>query len=119
MVNLYGVQIAENQLVHKALRSFFGIGHNVADRICAKFSIHKTARISQLTQPKVTAISSEMTKMVIDTELKRKIGDNIMRLKDIGTYRGKRHAQGLPVRGQKTKKQIVSARRFNRVSTHT
>ena len=31
--------------------------------------------------------------MVIDTELKRKIADNIMRLKDIGTYRGKRHAQ--------------------------
>jgi len=38
-------------------------------------------------------MSSEMTKMLIDTELKRKIADNIMRLKDIGTYRGKRHAQ--------------------------
>ncbi|KAG0133550.1 putative ribosomal protein S13 [Tuber indicum] len=118
MVNLYGVQIAENQLVHKALRSFFGIGHNVADRICAKFSIHKTARISQLTQPKVTAITSEMTKMVIDTELRRKIADNVIRLKGIGTYRGKRHAQGLPVRGQKTKKQIVNARKFNRLQTN-
>lgn len=28
---------------------------------------------------------------------------NIKRLVDIGTYRGRRHRQGLPVRGQRTR----------------
>ena len=37
--------------------------------------------------------------MVIENDLKRKIHEDIQRLRDIGSYRGRRHAMGLPVRG--------------------
>jgi len=36
-------------------------------------------------------------------------------LRDMGSYRGRRHAMGLPVRGQKTRTQITNARKMNRV----
>ena len=39
----------------------------------------------------------------VEGDLRREIAMNIKRLMDIGCYRGLRHRQGLPVRGQRTK----------------
>ena len=39
----------------------------------------------------------------IEGELRREVANNVKRLKDIGSYRGTRHALRLPVRGQRTK----------------
>jgi hypothetical protein len=44
--------------------------------------------------------------MKIETDLRRKVKDDIQRLRDMGTYRGRRHAMGLPVRGQRTRSQV-------------
>ena len=39
----------------------------------------------------------------VEGELRHIVKTNIKRLKEIGCYRGTRHAKGLPVRGQRTK----------------
>ena len=39
----------------------------------------------------------------VEGDLRRLESMNIKRLADIGTYRGRRHRQGLPVRGQRTR----------------
>lgn len=44
--------------------------------------------------------------MTIDNELRRQLHENIRRLRDMGSYRGRRHATGLPVRGQNTRSQV-------------
>ena len=44
--------------------------------------------------------------MKIETDLKRKIKDDLLRLRDMGSYRGRRHAMGLPARGQNTRSQV-------------
>lgn len=44
--------------------------------------------------------------MTIETDLRRKVRDNILRLREMGSYRGRRHAMGLPVRGQRTRSQV-------------
>jgi ribosomal protein S13 len=44
--------------------------------------------------------------LTIENNLRRKLQDNIKRLRDMGTYRGRRHAMSLPVRGQKTRTQV-------------
>jgi hypothetical protein len=44
--------------------------------------------------------------MTIENDAKRKLKDNIRRLRDMGSYRGRRHAMGLPVRGQRTRTQV-------------
>ena len=49
--------------------------------------------------------------MTIENDAKRKMRDDIRRLRDMGSYRGRRHAMSLPVRGQRTRTQVCSWRR--------
>jgi len=63
----------------------------------------------------VTALTAELSTMTIENDARRIIQDNIKRLRDIGTYRGRRHAMGLPTRGQRTRNQTMSARKLNKV----
>jgi len=51
----------------------------------------------------------------IETELKREMRENIAHQRMIGSYVGKRHAMGLPVRGQNTQTNARTARRLNRI----
>ncbi|KAH0611458.1 uncharacterized protein H6S33_010723 [Morchella sextelata] len=113
MVFLLGVSIPEATMVTKALTSFYGIGPNVCARLCAKHSIHPMAKLASLQTPKLNELQADMAKMTLENDLRKELRDNIGRLRELGTYRGRRHAQGLPVRGQKTKKQVATARRFN------
>jgi small subunit ribosomal protein S13 len=53
--------------------------------------------------------------MTIEGDARRIIQENIKRLRDMGTYRGRRHAMGLPVRGQRTKNQTETAKKLNRI----
>jgi small subunit ribosomal protein S13 len=45
----------------------------------------------------------EVSKFIVEGDLRRQISLNIKRLIDLHTYRGYRHRHGLPVRGQRTK----------------
>jgi small subunit ribosomal protein S13 len=92
----------------KALESFYGIGKQHSTRILAKFSIFPRARIGDLPNKTVNALTAELSTMTIETDLRRKLRDNITRLRDMGSYRGRRHAMGLPVRGQRTRSQVCS-----------
>jgi len=74
----------------------------------ARHHIHETAKIGSLPNQKLLDLTAELTTMKIETDKKREISDNIKRLRDMGTYRGRRHAMGLPVRGQNTKSGQVS-----------
>ncbi|TGZ82747.1 ribosomal protein S13 [Ascodesmis nigricans] len=120
MVFIFNTNIPDSRIVKTALQGFYGIGPNIAHRLCAKLSIHDTARFTQLSTAKVTNLNAELTKMapVIEMDLRRKLQDDIKRLRDIGSYRGRRHAQSLPVRGQRTRSQIQNARKFNRVDRY-
>lgn len=53
--------------------------------------------------------------MTIDNDARNIVRENIRRLKDMGSYRGRRHAMGLPVRGQRTRNQTETSRRLNKV----
>ncbi|KAI1907957.1 hypothetical protein LOZ53_001938 [Ophidiomyces ophidiicola] len=81
----------------------------------ARHHVHPTATVGELGNQQVLNITSELSNMKIENDLRREILDNIRRLKDIGTTRGKRHALGLPVRGQKTRSQIKTAIKLNRL----
>ncbi|KAI7288292.1 hypothetical protein KC352_g4417, partial [Hortaea werneckii] len=59
--------------------------------------------------------AAELSTMTLENDLRRQLQENIKRLRDMGTYRGRRHAMSLPVRGQNTRSQIMTARKLNRV----
>lgn len=81
----------------------------------AKYSIHKLAKIGSLSPKTVTSLTAELSQMTIETDARRIVQENIRRMKDIGSYRGRRHALGLPVRGQRTRTQTATAKKLNRL----
>lgn len=72
-------------------------------------------KMGSLPQRTITALTAELSTMTIENDARKIVQDNIKRLRDIGTYRGRRHAMGLPVRGQRTRTQISTARKLNQV----
>ncbi|OAL49279.1 30S ribosomal protein S13 [Pyrenochaeta sp. DS3sAY3a] len=115
MVFINGFSFTEATLVKRSLESFFGIGPKVSQRIMAKFSIHPFAKVGSLKNATVMDLTTELAGMKIENDLRRQVQEDIRRLRDMGTYRGRRHAMGLPVRGQRTRTQIGTARKLNKI----
>jgi len=103
---VFGVNFAESRLVKSALESFYGVGPQISQRLMARLSIHNTAKLQGLGHRTVNDLSAELQNLTIENNLRRKLQDNIKRLRDMGTYRGRRHAMSLPVRGQRTRTQV-------------
>jgi small subunit ribosomal protein S13 len=102
-------------LLQKALESFYALGPAKSVRILAKYCIHPRAKVGTLPPKTITALTAELSTMTIENDARKIVQDNIKRLRDIGTYRGRRHAMGLPVRGQRTRNQTETSRKLNRV----
>ncbi|MCX6164145.1 MAG: 30S ribosomal protein S13 [Ignavibacteriae bacterium] len=104
MARIAGIDLPRNKRVVIGLTSIFGIGVSTSKKILTKLGISVDTKVSQLTDDQVNqirnAISSEIK---VEGALKSEVQMNIKRLMDIGTYRGKRHRRGLPVRGQRTR----------------
>lgn len=71
--------------------------------------------MNQLTEPQVMAINKELSELTIEGHLKQKVLDDIALKRSIGSYAGSRHASGLPVRGQKTRNNAVTAGKLNKL----
>ncbi|KAG5290137.1 40S ribosomal protein S13 [Histoplasma ohiense] len=115
MVFILGINFPERQLVKQALQSFFGIGPLTCNKLMARFYVHETAKIGDLANKQVLSLTAALSEMKIENDLRRQILDDIRRLKDTGTVRGRRHALGLPVRGQNTRSQIKTAIKLNKL----
>jgi small subunit ribosomal protein S13 len=103
MARILGVDIPRNKVMRIALRSIYGVGPQVADEVLAKCSIESTKNSNELSEEEANEIRKVLeTEYVVEGDLRRQIGLNIKRLKDLGCYRGVRHRRGLPVRGQRT-----------------
>jgi hypothetical protein len=74
----------------------------------ARYHIHPWAKVGSLKNSTVMDLTAELSEMKIENDLRREVQDNIRRLKDMGAYRGRRHAMGLPVRGQRTRSQVCA-----------
>ena len=98
-----------------ALGTFFGIGPATSARLMARFHIHDTAKVGDLAQNQVLELTAALDGMKIENDLRRSVLQDIQRLRDTGTYRGRRHAMALPVRGQNTRSQNKTANKLNRV----
>ncbi len=104
MARIAGVDLPANKPSFIGLTAIFGIGRSSAESILEKANIEKGKRIKELTDDEIDKIRHIIEKEhKIEGEKKSEIRQNINRLKDIKCYRGIRHVQGLPVRGQRTR----------------
>ncbi len=102
-MRIAGITIPDTKRLEIALTSIYGIGRPRALRLLSDLKIDPSVRSSTLTGEQENAIRKAIESFKIEGDLKRELGGNIKRLKDIGSYRGSRHARSLPVRGQRTK----------------
>ena len=108
MARISGVDLPREKRVEIGLTYIYGIGLSSAKRILAEANVDPDTRVRDLTDDEVKRISAVINDtQVVEGDLRREIALNIKRLKEIGCYRGKRHRQGLPCRGQKTKIQSM------------
>ena len=104
MARISGVDLPREKRVEIGLTYIYGIGLSSAKRILAEANVDPDTRVRDLTDDEVKRISAVINDtQVVEGDLRIEIALNIKRLKEIGCYRGKRHRQGLPCRGQKTK----------------
>ena len=102
-MRIAGVTLPDNKQLAYSLPLIFGIGPSRARDILKKVGVAASKKGSELTtdeEQKRRALAEGFT---IEGELRREIGQDIKRLKDIRSERGDRHAKGMPVRGQRTK----------------
>jgi small subunit ribosomal protein S13 len=103
MARILGVDIPRNKVMGVALRSIYGVGPTVAGEVLTKAGIEFNKNSNELTEEEANNIRLILEgEYNVEGDLRREIGLNIKRLKDLGCYRGIRHRRGLPVRGQRT-----------------
>lgn len=103
MARILGVDIPRNKVLKIALQSIYGVGPSVAVEVCSKTNIDANKSSNDLSEEEANEIRLILeSQYVVEGDLRREIGLNIKRLKDLGCYRGIRHRKGLPVRGQRT-----------------
>jgi small subunit ribosomal protein S13 len=103
MARIAGVNIPDNKHAVISLTYIYGIGRTTAKKLCAGSAIAEDVKIGDLTEEQLDSLRNEISKMVVEGDLRREVSMNIKRLLDLGCYRGLRHRKSLPLRGQRTK----------------
>jgi len=104
MPRIQGVDIPNDRPTYISLTYLYGIGRVTAISICRVLGIDIQKKAKELTEDEVARIANLLDKeYLIEGQLRRKIAQDIARLRDIQCYRGLRHRRGLPVRGQRTR----------------
>ncbi len=103
MARISGVNIPNQQHAEIALTAIFGVGRARARLICDAAGVNRAAKVKDLSDTEMDKLREQITKFAVEGDLRREVSMNIKRLVDLGTWRGKRHRAGLPVRGQRTR----------------
>ena len=103
-IRIVGVDIPQNKRGEIALTYIYGIGRSSAAKILDKAGVDRNLKVQDLTDDMAAKVREIIgAEFKVEGDLRSEIQLNIKRLMDIGCYRGIRHRNGLPVRGQSTK----------------
>jgi len=104
MARIAGVDLPKNKRGVIGLTYIYGIGKSRAQKILAQAGISEDKKVSEWNDDELALIRKEIAdNFKVEGELRSEVQMNIKRLMDIGCYRGIRHRNGLPLRGQHTK----------------
>ena len=103
-IRIVGVDLPQNKRGEIALTYVYGIGRSSSAKILEKAGVDKDIKVKDWTDEQASKIREVIAAdYKVEGDLRSEIAMNIKRLMDIGCYRGVRHRNGLPVRGQSTK----------------
>ena len=102
-MRIVGITIPDNKRLKVGLTVLYGIGRSSARQILKLAKVDENKKPTEVSAEEEAKIRQLVESRKIEGDLKREVGANIKRLKDIKSYRGGRHARKLPSRGQRTK----------------
>jgi small subunit ribosomal protein S13 len=104
VARIAGVDLPRDKRVEIGLTYIYGIGPTRSKQVLAKTGVNPDIRVKDLSDADLASLREAVEgDYQIEGDLRRWESMNIKRLMDIGTYRGRRHRLGLPVRGQRTR----------------
>ncbi len=104
MARLVGVDLPRDKRVEIALTYIFGIGRTRSHELLAATGISPDMRVHDLGDEELVKLRDYIeANFQVEGDLRREVTADIRRKVEIGCYQGRRHRQGLPVRGQRTK----------------
>ena len=104
MARLVGVDLPRDKRIEVALTYIFGIGKTRAHETLDATGVSPDARVHQLGDEELVKLRDYIeANFQVEGDLRREVTADIRRKVEIGSYQGRRHRQGLPVRGQRTK----------------
>jgi len=112
VIRLLGIDLPKNKRIEYALMNIHGIGLTSAKKIVQLANINSETRTTEITTEELVMLRNvlENFELNLEGDLRRFNGLNIKRLSEINCYRGKRHRNNLPVRGQRTRTNARSRR---------
>ena len=102
MARILGVDLPRNKAMRIAITYLYGVGPKIGKDVLEKAGIDLELNSTDLTEEQSNTIRKVLDDYTVEGDLRREVGLNIKRLKDLGCYRGVRHRRSLPVRGQRT-----------------
>ena len=104
MARIAGVDLPNNKRVEIGLTYIFGIGLTTSREILAATGVNPDTRVKDLTEDDISKLREYIDhNLQVEGDRRRTVAFDIKRLIEIGSYRGRRHRKGLPVRGQRSK----------------
>ena len=104
MARIAGVDLPRDKRVEIGLTYIYGIGRQKSNEILGKTGVNPDVRVKDLTDDEINKLREVLDRdYKVEGDLRREVSLNIKRLMEIGCYRGRRHKNNLPVRGQRTK----------------
>ena len=104
MARIAGVDLPNNKRIEVALTYIFGIGLTTSKKILSQVKIDPSTRVKDLSEEDIAKIQKVIDKThKVEGDLRRDVRDNIRRYSEIKSYRGSRHENKLPARGQRTR----------------
>ena len=110
MARIKGVDIPNDKHICISLTYIYGIGRSLAKQILKEVDIDPTTKTKDLSQDDLIKIRDEINKHLTEGDLRREVNMNIKTKMEINSYEGTRHKKGLPVRGQRTNRNAITAR---------
>ena len=110
MARIKGIDLPNEKRVEVALTYIYGIGSQLSKTICKNANVNLDTKVKDLTEDEIVRIRDEVSKYPVEGDLRREVSMNIKTKMEINSYQGTRHKKKLPVRGQRTNRNAVTAR---------
>jgi len=104
VARIAGVDLPKNKRIEIALTYIYGIGLTSSQQILSKAKVSFDIRCKDLGDQEVMVIREIIdTEYAVEGAARRVESLNIKRLMEINCVKGRRHRNGLPLRGQRTR----------------